>query len=353
MWVEGIQRVICGVGEQTTCQDVVIALANATGKTGRFTLVERWRDNERLLSPSDSPLQVLHKWGEYSMDVQFILRHSDGRLKVAKKTRRTDKFSNNFSPHNGNAVKKSLTFSGGHSYSIFPPKTSRPALIRRSGNENSSLESLEDQHSVTSQSSRSTLSPYASFEGRPKAGTIQGFPSRSPYGSFEKKHWAPSPRSSSSNSTPVGSIERRTVKTTPGAPLSKSQSESHNQRKSPTSASGPPKPVEEYDLNKNIAGRKTVQQSVDRTISDRCLPEKTATVNGQNVAHVKPTSKTLPTTATSQSSKASASSATAPSSSSSSSPSKEELLKLMSIQVEKLNAQDSRLNVLDSGESPL
>lgn len=30
----------------------------ATGKTGRFTLIERWRNNERLLAPNESPLKV-------------------------------------------------------------------------------------------------------------------------------------------------------------------------------------------------------------------------------------------------------------------------------------------------------
>lgn len=39
-------------------QDVVYALAHATGQTGRFTLVERWRTNERLLAPYENPLKV-------------------------------------------------------------------------------------------------------------------------------------------------------------------------------------------------------------------------------------------------------------------------------------------------------
>ncbi|KAL6966034.1 Ras association domain-containing protein 8 [Sarracenia purpurea var. burkii] len=76
VWVEGIQRIVCGVTEDTTCQDVVYALAHATGRTGRFTLTERWRNNERLLAPHEYPLKVLMKWGEYSNDVQFILQHS-------------------------------------------------------------------------------------------------------------------------------------------------------------------------------------------------------------------------------------------------------------------------------------
>lgn len=41
-------------------QDVVYALAHATGKTGRFTLIERWRSNERLLAPHEHPLKVIH-----------------------------------------------------------------------------------------------------------------------------------------------------------------------------------------------------------------------------------------------------------------------------------------------------
>lgn len=77
VWVEGIQRIVCGVTETTTCQDVVFALAHATGKVGRFTLIERWRSNERLLAPNENPLKILMKWGEYSSDVQFILQRSD------------------------------------------------------------------------------------------------------------------------------------------------------------------------------------------------------------------------------------------------------------------------------------
>ncbi|XP_034949288.1 ras association domain-containing protein 8-like [Chelonus insularis] len=77
VWVEGIQRIVCGVTETTTCQDVVYALAHATAQSGRFTLVERWRNNERFLAPFENPLTVLMKWGEYASDVQLILRRSN------------------------------------------------------------------------------------------------------------------------------------------------------------------------------------------------------------------------------------------------------------------------------------
>jgi len=76
VWVDGTQRVVCGITEQTTVQEVVIALAQATGRTGRYTLVERWRNAERLLPPSETPLTVLNKWGTYASDVMFILRRS-------------------------------------------------------------------------------------------------------------------------------------------------------------------------------------------------------------------------------------------------------------------------------------
>ncbi|XP_030759958.1 ras association domain-containing protein 8 [Sitophilus oryzae] len=79
IWVEGIQRIVCGVTEATTCQDVVFALAHATGKSGRFTLIERWRSNERQLAPQENPMKILLKWGEYSNDVQFILQRSDSK----------------------------------------------------------------------------------------------------------------------------------------------------------------------------------------------------------------------------------------------------------------------------------
>lgn len=36
MWVDGVVRVVCGLSEETSCQDVVIALAQAIGKKLNF-----------------------------------------------------------------------------------------------------------------------------------------------------------------------------------------------------------------------------------------------------------------------------------------------------------------------------
>jgi len=77
--VDGHQRVVCGINEKTNVQEVVIALAQATGRVGRYTLVEKWRNSERLLPPSECPLAILEKWGQYSNDVEFILRRSDSK----------------------------------------------------------------------------------------------------------------------------------------------------------------------------------------------------------------------------------------------------------------------------------
>lgn len=80
VWVDGVQRVVCGVTEVTTCQEVVIALAQAIGRTGRYTLIEKWRDTERHLAPHENPIISLNKWGQYASDVQLILRRTGPSL---------------------------------------------------------------------------------------------------------------------------------------------------------------------------------------------------------------------------------------------------------------------------------
>ncbi|KAK3576199.1 hypothetical protein CHS0354_016024 [Potamilus streckersoni] len=125
VWVDGIKRVVCGVTDNTTCQDIVIALAHAMGQTGRFTLMEKWRDNERPLPPSECPLKVLQKWGEFANEVQLTLLRSDTK-EVKKegdgyKNRVKDRFTHNFTPplkQPDASVKRSLTFSGAHTSNI-------------------------------------------------------------------------------------------------------------------------------------------------------------------------------------------------------------------------------------------
>ncbi|KAM8940538.1 ras association domain-containing protein 7 isoform 2-T2 [Pelodytes ibericus] len=80
VWVDGVQRVVCGVSEQTSCQDVVIALAQAIGQTGRYVLIQTLRDKERQLLPHERPLEFLAKSGQYANDVHFILRRTGPSL---------------------------------------------------------------------------------------------------------------------------------------------------------------------------------------------------------------------------------------------------------------------------------
>ncbi|XP_076853674.1 ras association domain-containing protein 7b [Brachyhypopomus gauderio] len=76
VWVDGVQRVVCGLSEETSCQDVVIALAQAIGQTGRYVLIQKLRDTERQLVANERPLESLAKLGQLSSEVQFILRRT-------------------------------------------------------------------------------------------------------------------------------------------------------------------------------------------------------------------------------------------------------------------------------------
>ncbi|XP_060132514.1 ras association domain-containing protein 7 isoform X1 [Zootoca vivipara] len=80
VWVDGVQRVVCGVSEQTTCQEVVIALARAIGQTGRYVLIQRLREKERQLLPHECPVESMAKCGQYANDVQFILQRTGPSL---------------------------------------------------------------------------------------------------------------------------------------------------------------------------------------------------------------------------------------------------------------------------------
>lgn len=51
-----------------------------TGRTGRYTLVEKWQDTERHLGPHESPVASLNTWGQYAGDVQLILHRTGPSL---------------------------------------------------------------------------------------------------------------------------------------------------------------------------------------------------------------------------------------------------------------------------------
>ncbi|KAM9366769.1 ras association domain-containing protein 7-like [Symphorus nematophorus] len=80
VWVEGVVRVVCGLSLNTSCQDVVIALAQAIGQTGRYVLVLKLRGTERQLVADDCPLHLLSQLGQLASEVQFILRRTGPSL---------------------------------------------------------------------------------------------------------------------------------------------------------------------------------------------------------------------------------------------------------------------------------
>ncbi|KAK6318116.1 ras association domain-containing protein 8-like [Coregonus clupeaformis] len=139
VWVDGVVRVVCGLSEETSCQDVVIALAQAIGQTGRYVLIQRLRDSERQLLANERPLESLAKLGQHSNDVQFFLRRtgpssSDGPGSGSGSTQ--DRVAPlplpkhpEPEPLKCTQPKKSLTFNLGPSTS---PRTKAKQLIRKS-----------------------------------------------------------------------------------------------------------------------------------------------------------------------------------------------------------------------------
>lgn len=75
--VDGVERSISGITDNTTCAQIIYALAHATGRKGRFVLIEKFRNTERSLAPLDRPLEILRKWDTHSRYVSFMLKHLD------------------------------------------------------------------------------------------------------------------------------------------------------------------------------------------------------------------------------------------------------------------------------------
>jgi len=68
VWTDGIERVVCGVTDVTTCRDVIVALARTVRRTGRYWLVETYNGHQRRLPASER----LHARARSSTVVHFI-----------------------------------------------------------------------------------------------------------------------------------------------------------------------------------------------------------------------------------------------------------------------------------------
>ncbi|XP_060086404.1 uncharacterized protein LOC132565718 [Ylistrum balloti] len=160
--VDGILRVVCGVTENSTCQDVVIALAHAMGKTGRFTLIEKWRENERPLLPDECPIKILQKWGEYATEVHLLLKHSGKQktdIPIADTQKENEKPKINFtSAPRDTGIRRSLTFSGAHNTG---PEGARPRQRYLQAGKNL------DKHDTSSVSSQPILPRHREVQQNP------------------------------------------------------------------------------------------------------------------------------------------------------------------------------------------
>ncbi|XP_061399727.1 probable serine/threonine-protein kinase DDB_G0282963 [Musca vetustissima] len=154
VWVEGIQRIVCGVTVNTTCQDVVFALAHATGKVGRFTLIERWRNNERLLAPNENPLKLLLKWGEYANDVQFILQRSESKQQQQQQQHVSSKHEiqqqNNNNNHNNTNNNENTTVMS-NKKSLGLSNNSQHVIDKQNNNNNNNTTTNPQQQTQTHQ----------------------------------------------------------------------------------------------------------------------------------------------------------------------------------------------------------
>lgn len=63
--------------DTTTCSQIIYALAHATSQRGRFVMVEKYRNVERRLAPTDRPLETLRKWREHAANVTFQMLRVD------------------------------------------------------------------------------------------------------------------------------------------------------------------------------------------------------------------------------------------------------------------------------------
>ncbi|XP_060923567.1 ras association domain-containing protein 7-like isoform X1 [Limanda limanda] len=119
VWVEGVVRVVCGLSLNTSCQEVVITLAQAIGQTGRYILILKFRGNERQLVADDCPLQHLAHLGQLAAEVQFILRRTGPSLSAGQETPTTERRLPLPRPSEPETLRrrepqKSLTFNLGH-----------------------------------------------------------------------------------------------------------------------------------------------------------------------------------------------------------------------------------------------
>lgn len=78
VWTDdGMLSLVSGVDIKTTCRDVMVAVAQATGGVGRYCMSICFRDICKRLNPADKPLLILDGLGEpWCKDARFFVSFS-------------------------------------------------------------------------------------------------------------------------------------------------------------------------------------------------------------------------------------------------------------------------------------
>ncbi|KAJ1369844.1 hypothetical protein KIN20_031424 [Parelaphostrongylus tenuis] len=163
--VDGVECSVSGVSNDTTCAQIIYALAHATSQKGRFVMIEKFRKKERRLSPIDKPIELLEKWREHRSNVSFVLRKVDEEERTVEfpcspSSTTFQNFSNSFMP---SSVSTGVSTTSLLSVSSRLPDRNRPpppdynvvmeqkfASIGRSANLNSTLQ--DEDNSVAKMS---------------------------------------------------------------------------------------------------------------------------------------------------------------------------------------------------------
>ncbi|XP_033112848.1 ras association domain-containing protein 8-like [Anneissia japonica] len=141
VWVDGLQRIVSGINDKTTCQDVIIALAHFMRQTGRYTLVEKSSSHERPLEPHENPLRIMSRWSGGSN--RFIMKRTgdvkNGAEKSAGKRKpfrlcEKHRSMENLTRPKETTVKRGNTFSGSWNSQVLSKKDiatseSKPSAI--------------------------------------------------------------------------------------------------------------------------------------------------------------------------------------------------------------------------------
>lgn len=73
--VDNDDKIVRGIGDNTSVSDVIYALADTVGRKGRFSLVRKTAHSEKILAPSDKIVEILKKKAK-SKDVTYIMKRT-------------------------------------------------------------------------------------------------------------------------------------------------------------------------------------------------------------------------------------------------------------------------------------